>query len=77
MGHHFEVDFDFALGVGGVGLKAGPWVFGWVGRQASGYRVAVYVAEFFEALFRRKDVEVVIAGEPEGRFGELFGDRTF
>ena len=39
--------------------------------------VAMQVAEFFEALFRRKDVEVVIAGEPEGRFGELFGDGTF
>ena len=40
-------DFYFALGAGGVGLEAGPGVFGWGGGEASGYGVSVEVAEFF------------------------------
>jgi len=58
-------------------LEAGPWVFGWGGDQAAGYRVAMQVAEFFAVLGGGEDVEVVITGEPEGCLGTLLGDGAF
>ena len=61
------------MDAGGVGLEAGPWVFGWGRDQAAGYGIAVEVAEFFSALGGGEDVEVVITREPEGVFWESFG----
>ncbi len=58
-------------------MEAGPWVFGWGGDEASGYRVAVEIAEFFVVFGGGEDVEVVVAREPEGSFGTLLGDGAF
>jgi hypothetical protein len=55
-------------------LEAGPWLFGWGGDEAAGNWIAMEVAEFLEALLGLEDVEVVVSREPEGGFGELFGD---
>ena len=38
------------------------------------YGIAVEVAKLLDALCVGEDVEIVIAREPEGSFGELFGD---
>ena len=76
-GAQVDVDFDGGLDAGGVGLEAGPGVFGWGGDEAAGYRVAVEVAELFDAPGGGEDVEVVITREPEESFGKLLGDRAF
>jgi hypothetical protein len=39
--------------------------------------VAVDVAKLLDAFSLRKDVEVVVAREPEGILGEFLRDRTF
>lgn len=53
----------------------GP-VFG-VLDQTPGYGIGVYVVELFDSLVVREDVEVVVAGLPEGSFGEALRDGEF
>ena len=60
------------MGGGGVGVEAGPGVVAGFGDEAAGDGVAVEVAELFDVLGGRDDVEVVVAREPERGFGELF-----
>lgn len=50
----------------------GPWpVFGG-GDESAGDRVAVHVFELFDSFVSGEDVEVVVAGLPEGSLGEAF-----
>lgn len=42
--------------------------------QAAGYRIAVHIAEFFDALWVRVDVEVVISRQPEWPLLRLLGN---
>jgi hypothetical protein len=70
-------DLDGALEVEGVVAETGPWVVFGFEDHAAGDWVSVQVAELLDALFFGEDVEVVVAGQPEGFFGELFGDGAF
>ena len=50
----------------------GPWpVFGFFD-QTSSNRVAMHVLQFFDSFVVGEDVEVVVAGLPEGSLGEAF-----
>jgi hypothetical protein len=68
---------DCALDAGSVVVEGGPRPIGGVFDQALFYWVAVEVAELFDALLCGEDVEVVVAGEPEGALFALDGDGEF
>ena len=67
-------DSDGVGVVGGVGLEAAPVPCAGFCDESSCDRVAVDVAELFDSLSLREDVEVVVAGLPDVVFGSGAGE---
>jgi hypothetical protein len=58
-------DFDSGGRAGSVVVEAAPAVVLGFGDQASGYRIAMDVADFFYKFASGEDIEIVVAGLPE------------